>query len=101
MSNKLKKDKRNVFIRHPRTIGARRDAVANSDFVRSKRNKQNLPTDWWDIVVIHEKSWKKTRKQAKPWGRDPKAIRQLFKTFDSDYFRLENIEQSKLFDEIS
>jgi hypothetical protein len=50
------------WYRHPRTTQERRASFAYKGYIRPSRNFRNLPNTYDDLVICHQKSWKKKRK---------------------------------------
>lgn len=56
------------IIRNPKTFQERKWSIAHKEFVRGRRNSNNLPNNWDDIWIAKAKirSWKRTKKK-KQW----------------------------------
>ena len=60
------------FIHYYRSPKTKNERTANDDleireYVRPKRNKNNLPTSWDDIPIKSTKSWKDISKKRHSW----------------------------------
>ncbi len=60
------------WYKTPRTINERRQVCGNERYIRGRRNIRNLPDAWDDYTradVHDKKSWKKSFKCRKQWGK--------------------------------
>jgi hypothetical protein len=63
------------WYKTPKTINERRQVCGNEEYVRGRRNVMNLPEAWDDrprADGYDKKSWKKSFKCRKQWGKHVK-----------------------------
>lgn len=76
------------WMRNPKTTQEARYSQDedHKNFVRSKRNKKNLPNSYDDIIINSEKNWKSKRRKK----FNDKPLKQFEYTFDSwfDMYKL-------------
>ena len=66
------KRSRYCYFRRPKTTQEARWSFADKEYVRSARNKRNLPNGWDDIPRKdwNHKCWKRQRKVRKQWMKN-------------------------------
>lgn len=82
---------RGHFLRHVKTTNELRanSIPEHKEYIRSKRNRANLPTVYDDIPIIRQRSWKEKTKERHQWAKHFKGAKVPDKYKSNDFFNID------------